>query len=282
MTAITRPQPRRARATALGLIALVVAAMAWFWSHQSPKGRLEGVNSYAVYYGNNRDYAAMLNGYDLSIVQPNTINLKDLRAMTAAGKRAVAYITIGESDGPSLGLPPEWVLGENRNWGSKFIDANQKGWQDRVLERAADIISFGFSGFFLDTLDTVDLFPKTEPGMIRIVERLRQRFPDAVIVQNRGFAVLPRTAHLIDAVMFEDYSTSFDFDAQTYLSADGDASAVLPYAERGLKVLALDYATAPELKARALDRARKAGFIPFVTTIGLNALEPYQPEGSRP
>jgi uncharacterized protein (TIGR01370 family) len=255
-----------------GLLALG-AVGAFAWSKLSPHGRLNGVQSYAVYYGNNLEYTVHLGDYDLGIVQPNTLSLAAIKKLTSSGKRLVAYITIGESDGPSLGLPKEWVLGRNENWGSKLIDANQVGWQDRVLERATDIISFGFNGFFLDTLDTVDLFPKTKPGMIRIVERLRETFPNAVIVQNRGFAVLPETSHLIDAVMFEDYSTSFNFETQQYLSSDGDASAVLPVMKAGVKVLALDYADDPKLRRRAIDRAKAAGFLPFVTNISLNTLE---------
>jgi hypothetical protein len=94
-----------------------------------------------------------------------------------------------------------------------------------------------------------------------------------VIVQNRGFAVLPETTHLIDAVMFEDYSTSYNFETQKYLSSDGDISAVLPVLKTGVKVLALDYADDPKLRRRAIDRAKAAGFLPFVTNISLNTLE---------
>jgi uncharacterized protein (TIGR01370 family) len=263
----------RFRFAILASLLALGAVGAFAWSRLAPHGRLDGVQSYAVYYGNNLEYAAHLGDYDLGIVQPNTLSIPAIKKLVSSGKRLVAYITVGESDGPSFGLPKEWVLGTNENWGSKFVDANQIGWQDRVLERATDIISFGFSGFFLDTLDTVDLFPKTKPGMIRIVERLRQKFPNAVIVQNRGFAVLPETSKLIDAVMFEDYSTSFNFETQQYLSSDGDASAVLQVMKTGVKVLALDYANDPKLRRRAIDRAKAAGFLPFVTNISLNTLE---------
>jgi uncharacterized protein (TIGR01370 family) len=276
---VTHATRRSSARVWLGAIAGVLAlgaVGAFAWSKLSPHGRLDGVQSYAVYYGNNLEYTAHLGDYDLGIVQPNTLSLPAIKKLTSSGKRLVAYITVGESDGPSLGLPKEWVLGKNENWGSKFVDANQLGWQDRVLERATDIISFGFSGFFLDTLDTVDLYPKTKPGMIRIVERLREKFPNAVIVQNRGFAVLPETSHLIDAVMFEDYSTSFNFETQQYLSSDGDANAirlVQTAKQNGVKVLALDYADDPKLRRRAIDRAKAAGFLPFVTNISLNTLE---------
>jgi endo-alpha-1,4-polygalactosaminidase (GH114 family) len=40
-----------------------------------------------------------------------------------------------------------------------------------------------------------------------------------------------------------------------------------------VKVLALDYADDPKLRRRAIDRAKAAGFLPFVTNISLNTLE---------
>jgi hypothetical protein len=100
----------------LGIVVSVLvlgAVGAFAWSRLAPHGRLDGVQSYAVYYGSNLEYAAHLGDYDLGIVQPNTLSIPALKKLTSSGKRLVAYITVGESDGPSLGLPKEWVLGTN-------------------------------------------------------------------------------------------------------------------------------------------------------------------------
>ncbi len=241
---------------------------------QPIQSKLAGITSFVVYYGNNRSFADQLIHFNLAIVQPNTVSFGKLQELKAKGVRVVAYLSIGEAEGSMIGLPKGWVLGTNPDWGSKYVDANQSGWRETVFKWAKDILDIGFDGLFLDTLDTVDLFPKSKAGMVQIVEGLRKQFPNAVIVQNRGFAVLAQTSAFIDAVMFEDFSTLYDFKTQKYSPNEGDPKLLLPYLERGLVVLALDYAlpTQKDLIARAYKRAKKYGFVPYVTTISLTEL----------
>lgn len=242
---------------------------------QAPiNSRLAGIQSFAVYYGTNRAFSDLLVNFDLAIVQPNTVSSRQLQSLKAEGVRVVAYLSVGEAEGSLIGLPKDWVLGTNPNWGSRFMDAGQPGWRDQVYRWARDILDIGFDGLFLDTVDTVDVFPQTRPGMVELIRGLRQRFPTAVIVQNRGFAVLPQTAELLDAVMFESFSTDYNFKTQTYFAHDGDPAPLLPYLRRGLPVLALDYAlpAQQDLITRIYARARRYGFVPFTTTISLTEL----------
>lgn len=264
------------RPAAVLLMCLGTAVLAREDAGQPLQSRLAGIKSFAVYYGTNRAFAEKLSEFDLAIVQPNTVSFRQLQALKAKGVRVVAYLSIGEAEGSMVGLPKSWVLGTNPDWGSKRMDANQSGWRETVFKWAKDILDIGFDGLFLDTVDTVDVFPKTKGGMIGIIQGLRQRFPDAVLVQNRGFAVLPQTAPLVDAVMFEDFSTLYDFRTESYNRRHGDPGVLLPYSKRGLTVLALDYAlpTQTDLINRAYSRARQYGFVPYVTTIGLNELSP--------
>jgi uncharacterized protein (TIGR01370 family) len=164
------------------------------------------------------------------------------------------------------------VLGTNANWGSKFIDATQSGWQAIVAEQAAALMKAGYDGFFLDTLDTVDLYPKTGSGLVKIVQDLRSTYKDAVIIQNRGFSLLAKTAPSLDAVMFESFSSSYDFKKKTYGAVGGDPSYVENLSKRGLKVLALDYAepSQTELITKSYERAKSFGFVPYVSTINLD------------
>lgn len=251
---------------------------------EPPKGeplpsRLSDIGSYAVYYGHNKNYNDLLVNYDLAIVQPNTLSAAEIQTLHQQGVKLVAYITIGEIDGTTTGLPKNWVLGTNPNWGSKYANANAADFRETIYRQAQDILSFGFDGFFLDTLDTVDLFPDTAKGMVTIVQELRQRFPEAIIVQNRGFAVLANTAKFVDALMFEDFSTTYDFNSQKYTAYDGDASLVSAYKARGLVILAMEYAlpTQKELIVRAYQRAKQHGFIPFISVIALDQIYVAQP-----
>lgn len=249
---------------------------------KSPAGtplesRLLDIGSYGVYYGKTAAEVQKLLNYDLAIVQPGTVNAAQLKMLHDNGTRVVAYMTIGELDRNSAAAPtvdPSWILGENKNWGSKFIDASQPGWQKMVADEAAKLRKQGFDGFFLDTLDTADVYPKVAPGLVKIVKDLRAAYPDAVIVQNRGFALLNQTAPSIDAVMFENFSSMYSFDKKTYGSVNGDPSFVESLSKRGLKVLTMDYAlpTQQELITRDYQRAKSFGFVPFVSTIGLDQI----------
>ncbi|GAA4017982.1 hypothetical protein GCM10022631_33490 [Deinococcus rubellus] len=247
---------------------------------KSPAGsplesRLSDIGSYSVYYGNKAADVQKLLNYDLAIVQPSTVNAAQIKMLRDNGTRVVAYMTIGELDRNNAAAPavdPSWILGENKNWGSKFIDASQPGWQKIVADEAAKLKGQGFDGFFLDTLDTADLYPKIGPGLVKIVQDLRAAYPDVVIVQNRGFALLNQTAPSIDAVMFENFSSQYSFDQKTYGSVNGDPSFVEALSKRGLKVLALDYAQ-PEQQdviTRDYQRAKSFGFVPYVSTITLD------------
>lgn len=249
---------------------------------QSPAGapiasRLSDIGSYSVYYGKTPADVAKLTNYDLAIVQPSTVTAAQLKTLHDSGTRVIAYVTVGELEKNSpyaSRIQPGWVLGENKNWGSKYIDASQPGWQAIVKEQTDALLARGFDGFFLDTLDTADLYPQAGPGLVKIVETLRADHPNAVIVQNRGFALLNATAPSIDAVMYENFSSMYDFGKKTYGPVSGDPSFVQALNKRGLVVLTMDYATATQTDVitRDYERARSLGFIPFVSTINLDEL----------
>ena len=239
------------------------------------QSRLSDIGSYSVYYGKDSADIEQLVNYDLAIVQPYTLSAAQLKMLHDNGTRVVAYMTIGELDRNSAAAPkvdPAWVLGKNANWGSQFIDASQPGWQAIVAEQADALIKTGYDGFFLDTLDTVDLYPKTGGGLVKIVQNLRADHKDALIIQNRGFSLLAQTAPSLDAVMFESFSSSYDFKKKTYGAVGGDPSYVENLAKRGLKVLALDYAEPGQLDliTKSYERAKSFGFVPYVSTINLD------------
>jgi uncharacterized protein (TIGR01370 family) len=238
--------------------------------------RLSDIGSYATYYGNDPAAIAKLNLFDLAIVQPQ-LSAAQLSDLHKAGTRVIAYLTIGELDPKSAiaaQIPDSWVLGVNKVWGSKYIDASQAGWQKLMLEAQAQLMKAGYDGVFLDTLDTVDLFPQVRAGLVGIVEKMRKAYPESLIVQNRGFALLNQTAELLDAVMYENFSSWYNFDKKQYEALNSDPNIVLRYRERGLVVLSMDYA-APEqtdLVTRDFTRAKQFGFIPYVATILLDTL----------
>jgi uncharacterized protein (TIGR01370 family) len=249
----------------------------------STRERLKTIENYIVYYGTGR--VDDLARYDLSIVQPDTLTSEELARLKAQGKLVVAYLSVGEveprrpwyNDGR---VDLHWILGKDQNWGSYYIDAGQPGWQQLMSDLTGEFVAKGYDGVFLDTLDTVDVYPATAPGMVQLVRRLRADHPAALLVQNRGFSVVDQTAAEIDAIMFEDVSTTYDFATQEYSPADNTATVEELQAlhrQTGLPILALDYAPPdnPGLAARAVKLARDYGFIPAVSVINLVDLPDY-------
>jgi hypothetical protein len=245
--------------------------------------RIHSIRSYMVYYGKNQ--GDRLAAYDLAILQPDTLNREDLAALHKQGTLVVAYLSIGEveterpwyTDGR---FDPAWVLGKNENWGSYFIDAGKPGWQKLMLDLAGEYLAYGFDGIFLDTVDTVDSYPETKAGMIGLIHALRQRYPDALLVQNRGFNVIQDVSADLDALMFEGFTTDYNFQTHEYMSQENNQLAGELYllkSKTGLVILALDYAPPdnPGLAARAVRIARGYEFVPAVSVINLDQIPDY-------
>src|SRR5215212_8473026 len=172
----------------------------------TPRQKIKQIQNYIVYYGSGR--TDDLARYGLAIIQPDTLTSDELANLKAQGTLVVAYLSVGEaepgrewySDGR---VDPKWLLGKNENWGSYFVDANQQGWQDLMTQLTGEFLNKGFDGVFLDTVDTVDAYPETLPGMVQLIHKLRAAYPDALLVQNRGFTVIDQVESDLDALMFE-------------------------------------------------------------------------------
>jgi uncharacterized protein (TIGR01370 family) len=248
------------------------------------RDRIRSIESYVVYYGAGK--LDELARFDLAIIDRDTLTPGEVVELRSRGTLVVAYLSVGEiqPNDPwvtSGTVPPSWILGTNENWGSLFVDASQPGWRDLMTGEAGSLLDYGFDGVFLDTVDTaIDVAPETMPGMIELIEGLRTAFPDALLVQNRGFQIAEQVATSLDAVMFEDLSTSYDFDAAEYTRVDNSAEAEEMVALRdrtGLPILALDYAGPAdgETAARAVKIAKRYGFIPAVSVIQLDEIPDY-------
>ena len=149
---------------------------------------------------------------------------REVARLQEAGCYVVSYITIGEDDVLSIAdglgeggyasyyIYENGVPKENTNWHSWFVDAGNPVWQAKVLNKAAEILSYGVDGLFLDTLDTVDIGTGTVAGMADLVKKLKETFPEAKLVANRGFTVLPYISKYIDGLMFESFNTTYNFE----------------------------------------------------------------------
>lgn len=197
----------------------------------------------------------------------------------------VAYLSAGEAEPyrPWFNqVDGKWILGPSDSGEAYFVDTNQAGWQDLMSKITGEYVAKGYDGVFLDMVDAVDDYPQTVPGMIKLIQNLREDYLDILIVQNRGFTVMDEVASDINAVMFENLSTEYDSDTDTYVKTwyDNKEAAedlVELEEEDEIVVLALDYAAPGDhaLAGYAIEIAKGYGFIPFVTVIGLDDILSY-------
>ena len=250
----------------------------------SARDRIRSIQSFVVYYGAGK--LDDLANYDLAIIDKNTLAPSEVKELESRGTLVVGYLSVGEIEGNDPWLqdgtvPKSWILGRNKNWGSLFVDASQQGWRDLMTQEAGSMLDYGFDGVFLDTVDTaIDVAPQTEPGMIELIRGLRTAYPDALLVQNRGFDIAQQIPDVIDAEMFEDLSTSYSFKKAEYIRVDNSDEAqqlVSLHQTSGLPILALDYADPSDTKtaARAVRIAKGYGFIPSVSVIQLDEIPDY-------
>jgi uncharacterized protein (TIGR01370 family) len=267
---------------------------------RGPINRREAFNSissYACYYGSGQLEA--MSRRDAAIIETKNQTPESIAQLQAADTLVIGYISIGEDDAFRIGdgkgaggydssyfdRNQDNVPDQNPIWKSHYADASQPAWRRYFLDRAYKMREeYGVDGFFLDTVDTSELYKESNAGMISLIRELRAQNPDSIIVLNRGFHTVEELAPDVDGVMFESFTASYDFENKEYIMLRPSAwdwgldvylQTLKPAMDaHGLVVLVLDYVSspnAPEVKA-AYDRAVSFGYVPEVSTIFLDTI----------
>lgn len=244
----------------------------------------------AFYYGPELP-RALLERYERIVVEPERTGLPAATPSPedASLRRAelFAYVSLGEVH-PSrpwrAELPPGVVLGTNAAWGSLIVDAASPAWRAFVLDRVLEpLVAKGYRGFFFDTLDSHELVVTGEAaraaqvaGLAAIVEGLKERHPDTKILLNRGFAMLPRVARLVDAVVAESLLEGHEGGGYARVPAASTEWLLAKLREVESKwrlpVIVIDYVD-PNDAARRIATAKRIlalGFEPWVTSPALD------------
>ena len=249
----------------------------------------------AFYYGPTSFPQALLS-FDTWVVEPKQI--QDAETLHRHQSKLFAYVGVGEvtADRPYFQkLPGTWLRGDNTVWKSRVIDQAAAGWPAFFVEEIiGPLWQQGFRNFFLDTLDSYQLIATTaetrkqqEEGMIAAIRLLKQRYPHARLILNRGFEILPRIRGSVYAVAAESLFQSWDNASQRYRAvSEADRTwltqqLVKVRDEYRLPVIVIDYSPPGEREAaRQLAAQISAlGFIPWVSdgllqTMGTGAVDP--------
>lgn len=161
--------------------------------------------------------------YKLVIIEPDFYTKAEIQELKATGTSIVAYMTLGEVDPNRWYFPlleQQGFLGMNENWGSSYIDISKDEVRSILLDRVLpEIMLKEVDGLFLDTIDAVAPYGERRalaPYMVEMITGIRNRYPQATVIQNAGLFLLEETRTVIDAVLIEDIASGYDFADQTY------------------------------------------------------------------
>ncbi|MDO8988994.1 MAG: bifunctional glycoside hydrolase 114/ polysaccharide deacetylase family protein [Sideroxyarcus sp.] len=244
--------------------------------------------SIAMFYGANPPWDE-LRAFDVVVVE--SLHVPDPKLHANKRTALFAYVALGEASVERAYLkdiPSAWKLGENTDWGSTVLDQSRPEWPAFFVERVIKPLwDAGYRGFFLDTLDSYQLVAKTdaaraaqEAGMAATIRALKKRYPQARLIFNRGFEILPQVHDEVFAVAAESLFQGWNASQQKYRPVPAaDREWLLGQLKRvqqeyKLPVLAIDY-VAPgqrDLARATAAKIRNLGFIPWVTNPELNLL----------
>lgn len=248
----------------------------------------------AFYYGPNPPWDE-LKAFDIVIVEPG--HGIDPQRVSLGRTQLLAYVSVGEIEYQrpyAKELPEGIVKSSNEPWSSHVVDQTHPAWPPFFVEKViAPLWQAGFRGFFLDTLDSFHLIADTDEerarqaqGLVTVIRAVHARFPEAKLIFNRGFEVLPELHRDAYAVAVESLFRGWDQKNRSYVEvAPADRTWLLERLARvrdeyKLPVIAIDYAS-PAERDLARDTARRIealGFMPWVTNaehdqLGVGAIE---------
>ncbi len=225
-----------------------------------------------------------LRAFDVVVVDPDHgFDPIEYRVRNRERSELYAYVSVGELDPRRAfapGMPPSMLLGTNAEWGTRYIDPAHPDWPAFLMEHVVTPLwERGYRGFFLDTMDAYRATPGDErtlqaraDGLVRALTLLKARHPDAHLIANRGFELLPRIHRLLDVVAAESMFGRWDASAGRYvdvppadrawLIGQFDAARAL-----GLGTLAIDYVDPADRTRQAQVAAKivETGAMPWVT-----------------
>jgi polysaccharide biosynthesis protein PelA len=244
--------------------------------------------SIALFYGSPVP-VTQLSSFDAVVVEPDSGFNPNVQPTSK--DKWFAYVSVGEvtrARSYFKDIPASWLLGQNAAWASRVVDQSQPDWPRFYVEHViTPLWNKGYRGFFLDTLDSYQLAAKTDDerarqqaGLVAVIHAIKARYPQARLIANRGFELMPQVHDDIYAVAFESLYHGWNQAQKRYVDVpEADRQWLLGQADTlrqryDLPVVSIDYC-APDDRAcasDAIDKIRSHGLIPYVTDGALHTV----------
>ncbi|HNG92800.1 MAG TPA: hypothetical protein PLB32_08390 [Acidobacteriota bacterium] len=255
--------------------------------------QLKQIRNYVLYYGSGR--VTDLRRFETIVIEPRNYTATQVTALKAPvnGKRPllVGYLTCAEvlPNDPILkqafpqdyyrvnGVPVR-IPGSN----AYLMDLRQSHWRTLLINQMQKLISSGYDGVFLDTLNIGDEPPyagtPTGEGFLQsagfLTRDMRTRYPNNLILQNWGINRLKTfTAGYLDAICWENFQVQY---IETDAWSQARLAELTALQGGGLSVMTLYQLTSAQItdtayQSRMYQVSRSYNFLPYCALPGYSS-----------
>uniref|UniRef100_A0A914VJX8 Glycoside-hydrolase family GH114 TIM-barrel domain-containing protein n=1 Tax=Plectus sambesii TaxID=2011161 RepID=A0A914VJX8_9BILA len=240
------------------------------------------LNSVAWYY----QYSVpvlQLSQFDVVVVSPSS----NLNPATVTGTtKYFAYASLGEVNSKEpyyKDVPKSWIVASNDVWGTYVINVSVPAYADFFATKVVGPQwTRGYRGFFFDTMDSYERYATTsadqakqQAGIVNIIKAVKAHYPNASLIFNRGFEIMPQVHDVVFAVAFESLYASWDNAAKKYVAVDPDNRSQLLAKVKEIKELdpnipfiSIEYCSPTPAnntcQQNAIENVKAQGVIPYV------------------
>lgn len=241
----------------------------------------EKITSFMVNYS--KVVPGQIGNKQMAILEPDQYTHMDIMSLKSTGTKLIGYVSLGEVNKNRwyyAMLKERGFLGENKNWGSYYINLKDSASRDILLNKViTNVVKKGFDGLFLDTID--DVAPYTDRGylqpyMVELIRDIHTRYPGLIIIQNAGLFLLDKTHSYIDGDLIEDVASSYQFSDKSYQLSSSSSfkdkvQNIMTYKKKyHLPFFIVDYANNQQLKNKITARLDTLDIPFFIGNISLN------------
>ncbi len=217
----------------------------WLLGYLSFMGTALAAPASVAFWYAEKPPVAELAQFDWVVLEPGHASAADVRALRDGGAQPFAYLSIGEFAGDAAALEKAGLSAgaspvANKAWGSQVMNLATPVWRAHLLERAAQLAKAGYTGLFLDTLDSFQLVAEDQRETQRLalkslLAELHRRQPSLKLFFNRGFEVQPELPGVAAAMAVESIYAGWDAGKKTYRPVSaGDREWLKPRIEAAL------------------------------------------------
>ncbi|MCR9192131.1 MAG: endo alpha-1,4 polygalactosaminidase [Gammaproteobacteria bacterium] len=179
----------------------------------------------AVYYG--KKIPPVLKRYSQIVVQPGYDPTFDPKKYDTPERQVFAYTSLGEVSSFTFNgksINKAWIVGQNDAWNTSVMDQANPQWRQFFLDNVITVLwNQGYRGFYLDTLDSYRIgvtdtlkLKQQEQGLIDTIKAIKKKYPDAKLILNRGFELIPAIHPLVTRMTVESVFSGWDNAKQKY------------------------------------------------------------------